>query len=94
MFTYKILKRDHDKTVANYRLVHLQGSQTLVVTVCGMVAFDSLIHLQDSQTAYEFIEQMDSLIHLFTYKTLKLVGWRKGEDRSLIHLFTYKTLKP
>lgn len=67
MFTYKILKRDHDKTVANYRLVHLQGSQTLVVTVRGMVAFDSLIHLQDSQTTNWYLSpscEFDSLIHL------------------------------
>ena len=33
--------------------------------------FDSLIHLQDSQTTKEAQAIYDSLIHLFTYKTLK-----------------------
>ena len=33
--------------------------------------FDSLIHLQDSQTNAKYDIRVIRLIHLFTYKTLK-----------------------
>ena len=55
--------------------------------------FDSLIHLQDSQTDQELKCLKLSLIHLFTYKTLKLYSNKCHRDVRLIHLFTYKTLK-
>ena len=56
--------------------------------------FDSLIHLQDSQTRLSTTSVCDSLIHLFTYKTLKHVVAHFYYVFRLIHLFTYKTLKP
>ena len=55
--------------------------------------FDSLIHLQDSQTTISEKETSFSLIHLFTYKTLKQGLQSTMGINSLIHLFTYKTLK-
>ena len=55
--------------------------------------FDSLIHLQDSQTRTVLINLNMSLIHLFTYKTLKLNLPNLARYFRLIHLFTYKTLK-
>ena len=56
--------------------------------------FDSLIHLQDSQTHLFGYQMTARLIHLFTYKTLKLRNCNASADQRLIHLFTYKTLKP
>ena len=55
--------------------------------------FDSLIHLQDSQTRTVLINLNMSLIHLFTYKTLKRSDCFLSLRQRLIHLFTYKTLK-
>ena len=57
------------------------------------ILFDSLIHLQDSQTQVSSAAKFLCLIHLFTYKTLKLRCERFIGTRRLIHLFTYKTLK-
>ena len=52
-------------------LIHLQDSQTSPETLYFADWFDSLIHLQDSQTTGGVLIETDSLIHLFTYKTLK-----------------------
>ena len=54
-------------------LIHLQDSQTVNLFEFPVVKFDSLIHLQDSQTEYRMYRKKQSLIHLFTYKTLKLI---------------------
>ena len=54
-------------------LIHLQDSQTLWNSFKYQNVFDSLIHLQDSQTYEIFYAKNRSLIHLFTYKTLKLL---------------------
>ena len=52
-------------------LIHLQDSQTGISVNDTLEMFDSLIHLQDSQTVRLFGCVSVSLIHLFTYKTLK-----------------------
>ncbi len=77
-------------------LIHLQDSQTRSAqTLFNEEMFDSLIHLQDSQTCRRGMASVSgSLIHLFTYKTLKLfLPCLTSSLQSLIHLFTYKTLK-
>ena len=59
-----------------------------------MQPFDSLIHLQDSQTCRasdNALSTFDSLIHLQDSQTDFRI---KGNCMCLIHLFTYKTLKP
>ena len=51
--------------------------------------FDSLIHLQDSQTSAKGLSRDLGLIHLFTYKTLKPGANTSRPDLqfdSLIHL--------
>ena len=53
-------------------LIHLQDSQTYSHLFVKYPPFDSLIHLQDSQTVVRVDDSDKSLIHLFTYKTLKL----------------------
>ena len=52
-------------------LIHLQDSQTSLSGASIYYLFDSLIHLQDSQTTLHRQWWTQSLIHLFTYKTLK-----------------------
>ena len=51
--------------------IHLQDSQTISILFCYCQWFDSFIHLQDSQTLICYDITTISLIHLFTYKTLK-----------------------
>ena len=62
-------------------------------TIIFVFLFDSLIHLQDSQTMLPTFWIVNRLIHLFTYKTLKLLSKHSTDFIRLIHLFTYKTLK-
>ena len=64
------------------------------VFIWYILSFDSLIHLQDSQTRAGLFSCLFSLIHLLTYKTLKPLRYDDFFFTSLIHLFTYKTLKP